>query len=121
MPYMSSDDRELDGLRGQIDRLDLELLNVLMERMKVVDRIGEYKRKNKLDISDEEREKEVLRGVVERGRSRGLSDLNVLMERMKVVDRIGEYKRKNKLDISDEEREKEVLRGVVERGRSRGL
>ena len=73
MPYMSSDDRELNGFRGQIDRLDLELLNVLMERMKVVDRIGEYKRKNKLDISDEEREKDVLRGVVDRGRTRGLS------------------------------------------------
>ena len=73
MPYMSSDDRELDGLRGQIDRLDLELLNVLMERMKIVDKIGEYKRKSKLDISDEEREKDVLRGVVDRWRTRGLS------------------------------------------------
>ena len=73
MHYMSSDDRELNGLRGQIDRLDLELLDVLMERMKIVDKIGEYKRKSKLEIPDEKREKEVLRGVVERGRSRGLS------------------------------------------------
>ena len=65
--------KELQGLRGQIDRKDMELLTVLMERMRIVERIGEYKRKNKLEIRDEEREKEILRDRPDRGSSRALS------------------------------------------------
>lgn len=36
----------LEDLRGQIDRIDKELLEVLSERMKVVEKIGQYKNDN---------------------------------------------------------------------------
>jgi chorismate mutase len=39
---------ELDGLRGKIDRLDKELIDVLANRMKVVESIGELKRDNQV-------------------------------------------------------------------------
>lgn len=68
-----ADDKMLAGLRAKIDRLDLELMNVLMERMKIVDDIGSYKKEHDEEVRNEKRRSEVLSDRIARGKSRGLS------------------------------------------------
>lgn len=51
---------ELARLRGEIDRIDAQLLALFLERMRVVDEIGETKRGLKLPVRDEAREAELL-------------------------------------------------------------
>ncbi|MBU0648055.1 chorismate mutase [Patescibacteria group bacterium] len=46
--------------RKEIDRIDGEILKLLVERMRVVEKIGEYKRKARKDIVDLERLSEML-------------------------------------------------------------
>ncbi len=46
---------QLEKLRGQIDRMDKELLNIIAERMKLVEQIGEYKRDNNVTVFQKER------------------------------------------------------------------
>lgn len=50
---------ELERLRGKIDHLDRELLEVLAARMAVVEKLGEYKRDNNVAVLQLDRWKEV--------------------------------------------------------------
>jgi chorismate mutase len=75
---MTNDEHpELDDLREEIDKIDLRMLDALAEhireRSRVVEKIGAYKRKAGLSITDPKREEEVARDRVTRGKSRGLS------------------------------------------------
>lgn len=54
------EDRELERLRAEIDRIDGRLLALFLERMRVVDEIGAHKRKQGLPVRDEAREAELL-------------------------------------------------------------
>jgi chorismate mutase len=40
----------LEELRGEIDKIDAELLNILAQRMRIIDEIGEYKKENDITI-----------------------------------------------------------------------
>ena len=51
---------ELDGLRGQIDDIDRELLALFRRRMEVTRAVGEYKKAHQLPVLDVERERQVL-------------------------------------------------------------
>ena len=51
-----SDDVKLDELRASIDNIDAALVNILAERFKVTQRVGEYKAANGLPPADPERE-----------------------------------------------------------------
>ena len=51
---------ELAHLRGEIDRIDGQLLALFLERMRVVDELGETKRSLGLPVRDEAREAELL-------------------------------------------------------------
>ncbi|MCK9205876.1 MAG: bifunctional 3-deoxy-7-phosphoheptulonate synthase/chorismate mutase type II [Salinivirgaceae bacterium] len=64
----------LEDLRHQIDKYDDELLNILEERMKVAEKIGEYKKKNNITILQPDRWHEILDKVLEKGKNRDLSD-----------------------------------------------
>ncbi len=55
---MSND--ELEDLRKKIDALDEELLKALAGRLKVVRKIGRYKKSKGLDLRDDERLKALL-------------------------------------------------------------
>lgn len=55
--------RALAGHREAIDRLDLEILRLLNERAKIVDRIGAIKREMRMAIYEPRREDEVFRNV----------------------------------------------------------
>lgn len=57
--YGSDFQTELAKLRGQIDHIDRELLEVLANRMALVERLGEYKRDNNVAVLQLDRWKEV--------------------------------------------------------------
>ena len=83
LAYMSSDAKheELDQLRKEIDVLDQRFLtdfaDFIRERLQIVNKIGEYKRKANLNIHDQKREDEVLRDRIERGEGKGLSGVMI--------------------------------------------
>ncbi|HEX5035860.1 MAG TPA: prephenate dehydratase [bacterium] len=60
--------RKLKNLRGQIDRIDRRLLDLLNERSKVALQVGKIKREARKDVYAPVREKELLDGLVRRNR-----------------------------------------------------
>ncbi|WP_100487375.1 chorismate mutase [Sporolactobacillus pectinivorans] len=56
-------DQKLKELRRQIDRTDMELVTLLNQRARIVQKIGEEKRKFGIDQLDPDREKNVLAGI----------------------------------------------------------
>jgi chorismate mutase-like protein len=55
----------LAGCRDRIDRVDLRILELLNERTKVVEEIGNIKRSLNLPIYEPKREDQVFRNVIE--------------------------------------------------------
>lgn len=49
--------------RKEIDEIDKKIKNLLLERKKRVEFIGDYKRKNMIDILDSNREDEILKSL----------------------------------------------------------
>lgn len=64
----------LATLREQINHLDDELLTILGQRMKISDKIGEYKRANNITILQTNRWNEILQKGIQRGAKAGLSE-----------------------------------------------
>ena len=67
-------ERDLAGLRGEIDDIDAELLQLLARRMEVSARIGEYKQNN-VTVVQMDRWKQVLDGLMATGQELGLSPI----------------------------------------------
>ncbi|HSC52338.1 MAG TPA: chorismate mutase [Phnomibacter sp.] len=63
----------LEKLRQQINHLDDELMQLLGQRMKIADKIGEYKRDNSVTILQTNRWNEILERAYGRGEKMGLS------------------------------------------------
>ena len=66
-------ERDLAGLRSEIDDIDAELLQLLARRMEVSMQIGEYKKRNNVTVVQMERWKQVLDGLMATGQELGLS------------------------------------------------
>ena len=64
----------LDDLRQQIDKFDDKLLEVLEKRMKVADRIGNYKKENNITILQSSRWDQLLTKRIEDGNKKDLSE-----------------------------------------------
>lgn len=64
----------LEDLRLQIDKYDNDLLSIIEERMKVAEKIGEYKKANNITILQPDRWQEILTKTLEKGKNRDLSD-----------------------------------------------
>ncbi len=64
----------LEHLRHEIDEIDEELLNLLSSRMKLAERIGEYKKRNNISILQTTRWNEILERAVAKGKVKGLSE-----------------------------------------------
>ena len=64
----------LEAMRQQINQLDDELLQVLSTRMKVAQKIGEYKKNNDITILQTNRWNEILDRAVSKGNKLGLSN-----------------------------------------------
>jgi len=63
----------LATLREQINHVDDELLTLLGQRMKIADKIGEYKRTNNITILQTNRWNEILERAAKKGEVLGLS------------------------------------------------
>jgi chorismate mutase len=63
----------LERLREQINHLDDELLQLLGQRMKIADKIGEYKKSNSVTILQTSRWNEILERAMAKGEKLGLS------------------------------------------------
>lgn len=66
-------ERDLAGLRSEIDDIDAELLQLLARRMEVSVQIGEYKKEHNVTVVQMDRWKQVLDGLMASGRELGLS------------------------------------------------
>jgi len=64
----------LGELRQQIDVFDDHLLDLIERRMQVAEKIGEYKKANSITILQSARWDEIVRRVMIKGRSKGLSE-----------------------------------------------
>lgn len=64
---------DLEKLRGEIDELDLELLNTLEKRMIIAENIGRYKNENKITIFQPDRYNEIMENRVLQSSGKGLS------------------------------------------------
>lgn len=64
----------LAELRDQIDKLDDKLINLIEDRMKVVDSIGNYKKINNITILQNKRWDDMLRSRLILGERKGLSE-----------------------------------------------
>ncbi len=67
-------ERDLAGLRGEIDDIDAELLQLLARRMEVSAQIGEYKKQNNVTVVQMDRWKKILSEHVATGADLGLSE-----------------------------------------------
>jgi len=63
----------LEKLREQINHIDDELMQLLGQRMKIADKIGEYKRDNDITILQTNRWNAILERAFQKGESLGLS------------------------------------------------
>lgn len=64
---------EMEKLRQQINQLDDELMQILGQRMKVADKIGQYKKENGITILQTNRWNEILERACTKGDKLGLS------------------------------------------------
>ena len=64
----------LEKLREQINQIDDELMQLLSQRMKIADKIGEYKRNNNITILQPTRWNEILEKAGIKGKLLGLSE-----------------------------------------------
>lgn len=64
----------LDKLRQQIDHLDDELMQILSQRMKVAEKIGEYKKNNDVVILQTNRWNDILERAYKKAHPLGLSE-----------------------------------------------
>lgn len=64
----------LEKLRQQINHLDDELMQILSQRMKIAEKIGEYKKNNSITILQTNRWNEILERAFRQGEKIGLSN-----------------------------------------------
>ena len=63
----------LEKLRQQINHLDDELMQIVSQRMKIAEKIGEYKKNNNITILQTNRWNEILHRAIQAGETLGLS------------------------------------------------
>jgi len=64
----------IEHLRGEIDEIDNELINLLSRRMQLAEGIGEYKKRNNISILQPSRWGEILESATAKGKIKGLSE-----------------------------------------------
>ncbi|MEM9848665.1 MAG: bifunctional 3-deoxy-7-phosphoheptulonate synthase/chorismate mutase type II [Bacteroidota bacterium] len=64
----------IDHLRQEIDELDTDIMNLMAQRMRIADRIGEYKKAKNIAILQNSRWQAILEAAVAQGKAKGLSE-----------------------------------------------
>jgi monofunctional chorismate mutase len=59
-------ENNLELLRGEIDTIDTEMIELFKRRLDTAGRIAEYKKENGLPVADEKREMKVLEKIAEK-------------------------------------------------------
>lgn len=54
----------IESLRCEIDKIDKEMAMLFEKRMEIAIKIGEYKKKNKLEVLNTNREKQVIKNNI---------------------------------------------------------
>ncbi len=72
----------LKKYRKEIDKIDNNLARSLLNRVKVVKKVGDFKKKHKIEIINKNREKEILQKVQNKAKSKKEKDYlnNIFME-----------------------------------------
>ena len=72
----------LKKYRKEIDKIDNNLARLLLNRLKVVKKVGDFKKKHKIEIINKNREKEILQKVQNKAKSKKEKDYlnNIFME-----------------------------------------
>lgn len=89
------DPESLSELRGRIDRINLEVLELLARRMNVTREIGEYKKRHNMPVVQPQRYKSLMEQLVKTGEELGLSEEFV----KGILSAIHEESVKQQLDI----------------------
>ena len=97
----SNVERDLAGLRGEIDDIDSELLQLLARRMEVSAQIGEYKKRNNVTVVQMDRWKKILADHVATGEEMGLSP--VLINKVFEAIHQASIERQGRIMENDEE------------------
>lgn len=66
--------QHMNDLRHEIDEIDEDLINLLGRRMKIAEKIGEYKKENNIAVLQTSRWNEILGKAVKQGAKKGLSE-----------------------------------------------
>lgn len=74
----------LEELRSEIDKIDQQLIDIIAQRMNIVDQIGNYKKANKITILQLKRWNQIFRERIETGEGLGLSR-EFIMKLLEVV------------------------------------
>jgi chorismate mutase len=64
---------KLEGLRSEIDKIDQQLIDIIAQRMGIVEQIGKYKKENKITILQLKRWNQIIRERIKNGEELGLS------------------------------------------------
>ncbi len=64
--------KDIEDLRKEIDKIDIEIVRLLNERAKIAKHIGDIKKKNDIQIRNLQREKEVISNVLRENEKYGL-------------------------------------------------
>lgn len=94
----------LNEIREEINSLDLELIDIISERLKLANDFAEFKFKNKIPVQDRSREAEIIEDRYRKLKAKGIDDkklvksiFTAILEKMRKIqgDKIKELK-KNK-------------------------
>ncbi len=74
----------LEAFRSEIDKIDQQLMDIIAQRMAIVDQIGNYKKANKITILQLKRWNQIFRERIENGQELGLTR-EFIMKLLEVV------------------------------------
>ena len=87
--------RKLNRVRSHVDRADMVIITALSERMALVRDIGEIKKKFRIPVVSENRDKQVMKRILMTGNAHGLDKgfieevyLSVLNEAKRIQNKI---------------------------------
>jgi len=89
----------LEELRSEIDKIDLQLIDIIAQRMGIVDQIGKYKKANKITILQLKRWNQIFRERIETGEELGLSRDFI----MKLLEVVHEESIQRQIDVMNSE------------------
>lgn len=64
---------DIEKLRKKINKIDEEIISLLVERVKIIKKIGEIKKEKGLEVFDKDREEEIIFKLKKKAEENGLN------------------------------------------------